>query len=236
MHGSLELCHEYSSKLVAPSGVDVWIAPPSLYTHRLLNLVHEPIKVGVQDVHWEKEGAYTGALAASMLLDIGAEFAIIGHSERRSRFHETDEEVSRKCEACLDAGVIPIVCVGESLDQRERDLAKGVVGDQVKSVLDRLQPETTSQLVFAYEPIWAIGTGVVASPDDAETMQSYIRSMISGATDMDAEQIRILYGGSVKVQNAASLVAQPNVDGFLVGGASLEVVGFEHICQVASGA
>lgn len=236
MHGSLELCQDYSLKLDVPSGVDVWVAPPSLYIHRLVDSVRAPIKIGVQDVHWEQKGAYTGELASGMLSDVGASFAIIGHSERRAQFAETDQMVAQKCNACVDAGVIPIVCVGESLKQRETGIAESVVWNQVNAVLIECGSNMSREIVFAYEPIWAIGTGVVATPEDAESMQSHVRSMISNATDLDAEQIRILYGGSVKAENAASLVAQENVDGFLVGGASLEVDGFQRICRIASGA
>lgn len=235
MHGSLELCQEYSFKLGAPHGVDVWVAPPSLFIERLISLVQPPIEVGIQNVHWGQSGAHTGELASNMLLDLGASFAIVGHSERRAQFAETNQDVARKCKACSDAGIIPIVCVGETLEQRESGVAESVVWNQVKSVLEECGSETFSQIVLAYEPIWAIGTGVVANPDDAENMQSHVRSMISRATHSDAEQIRILYGGSVKVENAASLVAQRNVDGFLVGGASLQVEDFQRICQIASG-
>lgn len=235
MHGSLELCQDYALKLDAPRGVDVWVAPPALYTQRLMDSVRAPIEVGVQDVHWEQEGAYTGELAPSMLSDIEASFAVVGHSERRAQFAETDQIVAQKCKSCVDAGIIPIVCVGESLKQRESGIAECVVWNQVSSVLSNLDAVTPLQVVLAYEPIWAIGTGVVANPQDAESMQNHVRSMISNTTDLDAEQIRILYGGSVKVENAASLVAQQNVDGFLVGGASLEVDDFQRICQIASG-
>lgn len=235
MHGSEELCKEYSFKLDAPQGVDVWVAPPSLYVQQMIGSVSPPVKVGVQNVHWEQAGAHTGELAPSMLLDLGASFAIVGHSERRTQFAETNHVVARKCKACSDAGIKPIICVGESLEQRESGEAESVVWNQVKSVLEECGSETFSQIVLAYEPIWAIGTGVVANPDDAENMQSYVRSMISRATDTDADQVRILYGGSVKVENAASLVAQRNVDGFLVGGASLQVDDFQRICQIASG-
>lgn len=235
MHGSLELCQEYSFKLDAPHGVEVWVAPPSLYIERLVSSVQPPIEVGTQNVHWEQAGAHTGELAPNMLLELGARFAIVGHSERRTQFAETNQVVARKCKACTDAGIKPIVCVGESLEQRESGVAKSVVWNQVRSVLEECGSETFSHIVLAYEPIWAIGTGVVANPDDAENMQSHVRSMISRATDTDAEQIRILYGGSVKVENAASLVEQRNVDGFLVGGASLQVDDFQRICHIASG-
>lgn len=235
MHGSLELCQDYALKLNAPPDVDVWVAPPALYTQRLIDSVRVPIKVGVQDIHWEQKGARTGELAPSMLSDIGASFAIVGHSERRAQFAETDQIVAQKCKACVFAGVIPVVCVGESLKERESGVAESVVWDQVNSVLSKCDSFMPQHVVFAYEPIWAIGTGVVANPEDAEGMQNHVRSMISSMTDLDAEQIRILYGGSVKIENAPALVAQQNVDGFLVGGASLEVDDFQRICQIASG-
>lgn len=235
MHGSSELCHEYSIKLKSVSGVDVWIAPPSLYLHQLISLVSPANRVGVQNLHWKQSGAYTGEIAAGMIVDLGGSFAIIGHSERRTLFGETDQWVAQKCIACIEVGITPIVCVGESLTQRESGSAKEVVGEQLVAVLRACDSNMLKQIVFAYEPIWAIGTGVVASPTDAEDMQSHVRSMILGETDGDANEIRILYGGSVKVDNAASLVAQQNVDGFLVGGASLEVDSFKRICQIVAG-
>lgn len=235
MHGSVELCQEYSIKLNAYPGMDVWVAPPSLYIHRLIDSVSPSIKVGVQNLHWEQSGAFTGELAAGMLVELGASFAIIGHSERRTMFGETDQYVAQKCAACIDSGVTPIVCVGESMAQRESGNAEKAVSEQVKSVLRTCDSKMLEQIVFAYEPIWAIGTGAVAKPSDAEDMHNHIRSMILESTEWDAEQIRILYGGSVKVENAASLVAQQNVDGFLVGGASLEVDSFKSICQIVAG-
>lgn len=236
MHGSLELCQEYSIKLNASSpGVDVWVAPPSIYFHRLSDSISPAIQVGVQNLYWEQSGAFTGELAPSMLAELGASFAIIGHSERRTMFGETDQHVARKCSACIDSGVIPIVCVGESISQRETGNARRVVSEQVSSILRACDSKSPVQIVFAYEPIWAIGTGAVAEPSDAEDMHCHVRSMILESTEWDAKQIRILYGGSVKVENAAALVAQQNIDGFLVGGASLEVDSFKRICQIAAG-
>ncbi len=192
-------------------------------------------KIGVQNVHFDVEGAYTGEIAAGMVRDLGGTFAIVGHSERRTLFQETDQVVAQKFWACCEAGLTPVLCVGETLKQREAGIAKEVVWNQVAEVLRNSDPLVFGHAQLAYEPIWAIGTGVVATPEDAEDMHEHLRSMIADSTVLTGEELRILYGGSVKVDNASQLIAQANVDGFLVGGASLDVVQFNSICQIASG-
>lgn len=189
----------------------------------------------MQNVHFDEAGAYTGEIAAGMVRDLGGIFSIVGHSERRTLFHETDQVVAQKFLACCEAELTPVLCVGETLDQREEGIAKEVVWNQVAEVLEKCDPAVFGRAQLAYEPIWAIGTGVVATPEDAEDMHGHLRSMIADSTVLTGEELRILYGGSVKIDNASQLIAQANVDGFLVGGASLDIVQFNSICQIASG-
>lgn len=235
MHGSHDLCRKYMSGLHSPSNVDVWVAPPALYMQTLASSQGATIDVGAQDVHFEDAGAYTGEISAGMVGELGGTFAIVGHSERRSMFHETDRMVAQKFLACCDAGLTPVLCVGETLEQREKGIAKDIVWNQVAEVLKVCEPSTIGRARIAYEPVWAIGTGVVATPEDAEDMHHHVRSMIADSASVTGEELRILYGGSVKVDNASHLISQANVDGFLVGGASLDIDQFNAICSIASG-
>ncbi len=235
MHGSHDLCREFMTGLQTPSSVDVWIAPPALYLQALASSREASIGVGAQDVHFEDDGAYTGEISAGMVGDLGGTFAIVGHSERRSMFHETDRIVAQKFLACCEAGLTPVLCVGETLEQRESGIAKDVVWNQVAEVLKECESSIIGRAQIAYEPVWAIGTGVVATPEDAEDMHHHLRSMIADSARVTGEELRILYGGSVKVDNASQLISQANVDGFLVGGASLDVDQFNAICSIASG-
>ena len=196
--------------------VELLICPPSLY---LAALAGQGVAIGGQDCHAESSGAHTGEVAAEMLADVGATYCIVGHSERRAA-GETDAEVKAKAEACHRAGLVPIVCVGEQLEQREA----GSEIDVVMGQLDGSLPGTVGDYVVAYEPVWAIGTGKVATPDDIAAMHAAIREKLG-------EGVRILYGGSVKPANAADVLGTPNVDGALVGGASLEVESFAAIAN-----
>ena len=199
----------------ALAGLDAIVCPP--YT-RLAECVDAGLTTYAQNVHWEPEGAYTGEISAPMLLALGVRGALVGHSERRQYFGETDETVALRTRAALDAGLHVIACVGETLEQRERDETKDVLRRQL-SVL-----EPHPNLVLAYEPVWAIGTGLTATPDQAQDAHEFIKSLLDAP---------VLYGGSVKPDNAASLLAQPAVDGALVGGASLDVDSFKAICAAA---
>jgi triosephosphate isomerase (TIM) len=200
----------------APAGVDVVVCPPyvSLYA-----AVGRGLPVYAQNVHWEAEGAFTGEVSAPMLLELGVEGSIVGHSERRQYFGETDETVARRTTAALEAGLHVIACVGELEEEREGGETEAVLRRQV-AVL-----ESHERLVVAYEPVWAIGTGKTATPELAQEAHALIKSLLA---------IPVLYGGSVKPENAAELLAQPDVDGALVGGASLEVASLEAICRAAS--
>ena len=201
-------------------GTDVVVCPPFVSLAVAVQLLAgTEIAVAAQNVHWELEGAYTGEVSAGMLLEIGVYGAIVGHSERRQHFGETDDTVARRAAAALAAGLFVIACVGETEDERERGETEAVLRRQV-SVL-----EADDNLVLAYEPVWAIGTGKTATPDTAQEAHAYLRSLLA---------VPVLYGGSVKPDNAAELLAQPDVDGALVGGASLELDSFTAICRAAT--
>jgi triosephosphate isomerase (TIM) len=189
-----------------------------------------PIGVGAQNLHWEKEGAFTGEVSAPMLADLGCAYVIVGHSERRQHFGETDEMVQRKARAAVTAGMRPIVCVGEALREREAGTTFDVVETQVKGSLHGLSG--ASGIVVAYEPVWAIGTGRTATPAQVQEVHAFIRRLLEGfLSPAAAAATRILYGGSVKPDNVRDLMAQPDVDGALVGGASLDPSSFGKIIR-----
>lgn len=192
------------------------------------------IKVGAQNVHFEKSGAYTGEISVSMLKELDIDICIVGHSERREYFAETDSTVNMKLKALLSAGITPILCVGESLEIREAGNAMLFVSGQITEDLDGLTPAEVEQIVIAYEPIWAIGTGRTATPDQAEEMCGFIRGMIEGMYGREtAEGMIIQYGGSMKPSNADELLKKPDINGGLIGGASLEVGTFMEIANAA---
>jgi triosephosphate isomerase len=180
------------------------------------------VRVGVQNIHTEEKGAFTGEISAPMARDAGADFALVGHSERRHVFGETDAQVARKCALALVHGLTPMLCVGETIAQRESGATNDVVLAQLRAGLAELQTRETGAIAIAYEPVWAIGTGRTATPDDASAVHAVIRDALVGLAGRDATSIPILYGGSVNRQNAAALVAAAGVDGLLVGGASLD--------------
>lgn len=190
------------------------------------------IKVAAQNMHWESNGAYTGEVSGPMLADLGVDYVIIGHSERRQYFAETDETVNKKAHAVFKYGMKPIICVGESLAQREQGVTAELVGYQVKIALLGLSAQQVKETVIAYEPIWAIGTGKTATNEQAEEVCAIIRNVVKELYGDDvAQAVRIQYGGSVNAANAAELFAMPNIDGGLVGGASLKLDDFEKIAK-----
>ncbi|GAB6179485.1 triose-phosphate isomerase [Desulfotomaculum defluvii] len=193
------------------------------------------IALGAQNMHWETQGAFTGEISPAMLKELGVKYVILGHSERRQFFGETDQGVNRKVKAALEFGLVPIVCVGETLEQREAGTTEAIVSQQTQGALEGLSAEQVAGLVIAYEPVWAIGTGRTASDEDAQqvnqTIRKVIAQMFGGAV---AEAIRIQYGGSVKPSNARGLMSQPDIDGGLVGGASLKVEDFAGIIENCS--
>ncbi len=190
------------------------------------------IKIGAQNVFWEEKGAFTGEIAPGMLKDIGCEYVIIGHSERRQYFCETDPTVNKRIFAALKAGLKPIICVGETLQERDSEKTFQVIETQVKGGLKGLSAEQMKDCVIAYEPVWAIGTGKTATKEQAQEVHAFIRKLLEGMFDKPtAEATRILYGGSVKPDNMKDLMAQPDIDGGLVGGASLEADSFSKIVK-----
>jgi triosephosphate isomerase len=212
---------------------DVVVAPPYTSLVAAVDATRgSQVSIAAQDVYWESEGAFTGEVSAPMLADVGCDYAIIGHSERRQYFGETDLTVSRKIRAVLRAGLKAIVCVGETLDQRDGGGAEAVVQRQLTGGLAELTGPDLSHIIVAYEPVWAIGTGKTATPEIAQSMHRVIRDAVSGSFgDSASDGLRILYGGSVKPANVVKLMAQPDIDGGLVGGASLEADSFEAIIR-----
>lgn len=194
------------------------------------------VALGAQNVHWEGEGAYTGEVSVSMLRALGCRYVIVGHSERRALFGESDRTVARKARAVCDGGLVPVVCVGETLEERDAGRTEAVVARQLGAVLEVLEPGSMGELVVAYEPVWAIGTGRAAEPADADAVARVLRRTVAGSGGPDAAgSVRILYGGSVKPENAAPFLSRPDIDGALVGGASLDAAAFTAIAAAAGG-
>ena len=221
------------SQDIAGTKVDVMISPPFVYLPSVIDAVKtEHISVGAQDVYFESNGAFTGEISVEMLKDIGCTYVLCGHSERRHVIGETDEVINKKLSAALSGGLLPILCVGETKDQRETEQTTDVVTTQLKEGLSGLGEEKTLAVTIAYEPVWAIGTGLTATPEQAQEVHSLIRKLLAEMYNEDlAGQIRILYGGSVKPNNAAELMGQDDIDGVLVGGASLKVDDFMAIIE-----
>ena len=224
---------ELRSRLEEWNGVEVVVCPSFVALVPVSEALRgSKIHVAGQNVHWEAHGAYTGEVSPTMLKDAGCRYVIVGHSERRAMFGETDETVNKKVKACLDSGLRVIVCVGESLEQRERGETFDVVQRQVRRGLEGIDNFSGNPLVVAYEPVWAIGTGHTASPEQAQEVHAFIRGLVQEIFGQDtAGAIRIQYGGSVKPDNIDALMAQNDIDGALVGGASLELESFARIVK-----
>ncbi len=216
-------------------GVEVLILPPLPYLGDLIeDFEGRDIAFGAQDVSANEKGAYTGEVSAAMLVDVGARYGLVGHSERRQYHHESSELVARKFVAARHAGLVPILCVGETLEQREAGQAEAVIAAQLAPVLALAGSEGFDGAVVAYEPVWAIGTGRTASPEQAQAMHAFVRGQIRAHDARIADSLPLLYGGSVKPDNAAELFAQADVDGGLVGGASLVAADFLAIARAAA--
>ena len=211
--------------------VEIVVAPPFTAVHAVAEAARNSnIGVAAQDVYWEREGAFTGEVSATMVKEAGAEYVIVGHSERRRLFGETDPIVNRKVAAAIGAGLTPIVCIGETLEEREREETFAVLDRQIKDGLDGFSAEQVAELVVAYEPVWAIGTGRTATSAQAGEAHAHIRKRLRQWFGGDAaDRCHVIYGGSVKPDNIRELIAEPDVDGALVGGASLDVRGFLEI-------
>lgn len=218
-----------------PESVDVLVCPPEIsLTTASAELNGYNVFLGAQNVHSEDNGAFTGEVSTQMLKEVGCAFVIVGHSERRQYFGETDKTVNAKVNKALTDGLKPVVCVGESLDQRKKGVHQQMVKKQVQAALNGVGSDRISDVVIAYEPIWAIGTGETATPDQARQMHEMLRDVVSELYDEEtAGDIRILYGGSMKPHNAEELLSQPDVDGGLIGGASLNAGSFAEIIKIA---
>ncbi|MEN8041065.1 MAG: triose-phosphate isomerase [Actinomycetota bacterium] len=216
------------------SRVDVVVCPPFTALRSAQTVIetdHLGIQLGAQNADWHEKGAFTGEVSPSMLSKLSVRFVIVGHSERRQLFGETDEVVNTKAKAVIDEGMTPIICVGETEEERDAGEAESVVGSQVRAALAGLQPEVVASLVVAYEPIWAIGTGRTASADDAGAMCAFVREEIRSLAGEAADSTRILYGGSMNPGNVAGLMAKRDIDGGLVGGASLDPDTFASVIR-----
>ncbi|MCL1847950.1 MAG: triose-phosphate isomerase [Coriobacteriia bacterium] len=231
------LSQDISNRFYKDFTPDVALCPPFIDLKTVRNVLafdKSPIKLGAQDVFWEDSGAYTGATSPVMLREEGVSYCIVGHSERREYFAETDEMVSRKAKALLAHGITPIICVGEGLKKRDEGAQAAIdfVVAQVQAALQLLAPEDIKRIVIAYEPIWAIGTGRTATPESAQEMCASIRTCLADNAGAEAAQaIRILYGGSMKAENAAFFAPMPDVDGGLIGGAALDAANFIDIVK-----
>ena len=236
VHSSVKLAHGVVSgcKDVAGS-VDVAVCPPFVYLQQVGNVLQSShIALGSQDVYFEQKGAFTGEISSAMLKDVGCAYAICGHSERRHVIGETDELINKKVHAAILGGLLPILCVGELIEERKANKTAEVVTRQMKKGLAGLSAEKMSAVTIAYEPVWAIGTGLTATPQQAQEVHALIRKLLSEMYDRKiAGEIRIQYGGSAKPDNAGELMAQEDVDGLLVGGASLKADDFVAIVKAA---
>ena len=236
MHKTLAEARDLAREILQGVGpetrAEVVLAPPYTALSAVAEVLGSAVKLAAQDTFWEEKGAFTGAIAPGMLVDVGCTYVIVGHSERRQFFGDTDEAVNRKVRAALAAGLRPIMCVGESLAEREAGRTFTIVKTQVRGGLAGISSSEWERLVIAYEPVWAIGTGKTATPQQAQEVHRLIRNLLPEVLGTAA--IRILYGGSVTPDNAATLMAEPDLDGALVGGASLKAPSFLGIIAAAS--
>ncbi|TMI79820.1 MAG: triose-phosphate isomerase [Bacillati bacterium ANGP1] len=231
---AVRLIEEVKAALGARSGVEVVICPPATALSAAGHaLAGTPFLLGGQTMHWEPKGAYTGEVSGPMLVDVGCRFVIVGHSERRLYFGETDDAVGRKVRAAIECGLTPIVCVGERLEERQAGRTDAVITSQVRAALQEVPAGALQRLVVAYEPVWAIGTGQTATGAEANRVAGVIRRTLAGPGKDAAAAVRILYGGSVKPENIREFLEQPEIDGALVGGASLDVQAFAAIVRAA---
>ena len=229
-----QLATAVARQTVEYTQIDIALCPPSIYLTTVADkLENSAVALGGQDMYFEKAGAFTGEISGPMLKDVGCRYVILGHSERRHILGETDELINRKVHAALAVDLIPILCVGELLEQREAGETNAIVRGQLTGSLDGISAQQMASTVIAYEPVWAIGTGKVATPEQAQDVHADLRRMVQDCYNAEtAAAIRIQYGGSVKPSNAADLLSQPDVDGALVGGASLKAEDFLGILAV----
>ena len=230
---AIELVNLLKREVVDITAVDIVVCPPFTALADVRDTVSESnIRLGAQNLYWEDNGAFTGEVSAPMLKDLGVTYVIIGHSERRQFFNDTDETVNKRIRAALKHGLLPIVCVGESLAEREQDRTMDVIRTQCEGSLKGLTEGEMGEIILAYEPVWAIGTGKTASPQQAQDVHKFIRDLLGKMFGPDcAAGVRIQYGGSVKPENTKDLMSQPDIDGALVGGASLKSDSFSRIVK-----
>ncbi|HHV14449.1 MAG TPA: triose-phosphate isomerase [Acholeplasmataceae bacterium] len=228
---ALQFVYAVSEKLPHIDEVDSVVCAPFPLLRTLCKRQGDNLRVGAQNMHYADSGAYTGEISADMLTTLGVTYVIIGHSERRAMFNETDETVNLKVKKAFEKGLIPILCVGETLEQREKGQEKQVVKAQLEKNLEGLNKNDIEHLVIAYEPIWAIGTGRTASAAQAEEMCAYVREVVKDLYGTAADKMRVQYGGSVKVDNIKEILSMPNIDGALVGGASLKADDFVKLVE-----
>lgn len=220
------------SSIADVTDVEVLICPTFTALYAVNNEVKgSNINIGAQNLFWEPKGAFTGEISPTMVKDTGCSYVLIGHSERRQYFNETDETVNKKTKAALVAGLIPVICIGETLKEREQNITFKVIEKQIKEGLAGLTPQQAETIVIAYEPVWAIGTGKTATPDQAQEVHAFTRNVYSQMYGDASQKVRILYGGSVNPTNVSDLMNQPDIDGGLVGGASLEAESFTKLVK-----
>ena len=234
MNGTMQSVIELIESIVAGKVINAQLAvcPPAVYLMKVGGMLDgSDIALGGQNVCDQESGAYTGEIAASMLKECGCQYAIVGHSERRALYHESDELVARRFAMALKSGITPILCVGETLEQRDCGETEAVVSRQLDAVIDSQGISAIAKSVIAYEPVWAIGTGKVATPEQAQAVHKYLRDKLASLDATIAEQVHLLYGGSMNASNAGELLSQPDIDGGLIGGASLKAADFIAIGQ-----
>lgn len=237
MNGNKNQVNELIKNIITNSSeiaIEIIVSPPGIFIQQVAALINKTnLKLAAQNCHFAANGAYTGEISPSMLQEFGCKYVILGHSERRQLFTETDELIAKKFHAAYHAGIIPILCMGERLAERENGQTLQVIDQQLDAVITLVGAQVFADAVIAYEPVWAIGTGVSATPSQAEEVHSYIRTKLGKYSVAIAEQAKILYGGSVTAKNAEELFNQPNIDGGLIGGASLKAEEFIAICRYA---
>ncbi len=238
MVSTLSQCKTILTSLIRNSystAVEVIVAPPFPALYPSFEQIKESsIRLAAQNMYFEKQGAFTGEVSGEMLKELGCSHVILGHSERRALFAEKNEEIAKKVEMAMSLQLIPIICVGENLEQRKSNITKYIIKEQLDPVLHVIRISASQNFVIAYEPVWAIGTGNTATPEQAEDVHAFIRELFATAFGKEfAQNIRIIYGGSIKADNAQGLFSKPNIDGGLVGGASLDPSGFYKIIQSA---
>ncbi len=231
VEATAELINALKAKTLSAVHCDLLIFPPNVFLAQAKTLAGPEMAVGAQDLSEHDSGAYTGEVSAQMLQSLGLKFVLVGHSERRQYHNESNELVAKKALQALQSGITPIVCVGESLEQREAGQVNAVISEQLDAIKSKLSLADLTKIVIAYEPVWAIGTGKTASPEQAQEVHKEIRAWLSEQSEEAANKVRILYGGSVNANNAKELLAQPDIDGGLVGGASLNADSFFDIAN-----